>query len=100
MGSDRRSCRIAVITGAAMALLATAFSLVASSAKAQDVTRHVREGQVLAMSSNEITIQEDGTGKQTYSLGLTGLWTLNAQGVVMGDRIRYTVYMMSARTTS
>ncbi len=74
------------------ALLATAVSLVASLAQAQDVTRLVREGKVLAMSSNEITVQEDGTGKQTYRLGPTGLWSLNAQGIVLGDRIRYTVY--------
>ncbi len=73
-------------------LLATAFSLVAASARAQDITRLVREGQVLAMSFTEITVQEDGTGKQTYSLGPTGLWSLNAQGIIMGDRIRYTVY--------
>ncbi len=73
-------------------LLATAFSLVAASAKAQDTTRLVREGEVLAMSFTEITVQEDGTGKQTYSLGPTGLWSLNAQGIITGDRIRYTVY--------
>ena len=77
---------------AVAALLATAVSLVSSAAQAQDVTRLVREGQVLAMSFTEITIQEDGTGKQTYSLGPTGLWSLNAQGIVLGDRIRYTVY--------
>ncbi len=69
-----------------------AFGLVATSAQAQDTTRLVREGQVLAMGSNEITIQEDGTGKQTYSLGPTGLWALDAQGIVAGDRVRYTVY--------
>ncbi len=74
------------------ALLATAFSLVASSAKAQDSTRLVRQGQVLAMSFTEITVQEDGTGKQAYRLAPTGLWTLNAEGVVPGDRISYTVY--------
>jgi hypothetical protein len=73
-------------------LLATAVSLVATSAKAQDTTRLVREGEVLAMSFTEMTVQEDGTGKQTYSLGPTGLWSLNAQGIVTGDRIRYTVY--------
>ncbi len=74
------------------ALLATAVNLVATSAKAQDTTRLVRQGQMLAMSFSEITIQEDGTGKQAYNLGPTGLWSLNAQGIVPGDRIAYTVY--------
>ncbi len=87
-----RRNRSLVIALVLTALLATAFSLVATSAQAQDTTRLVREGQVLAMSFTEITIQEDGTGKQTYSLGPTGLWSLNAQGIVLGDRIRYTVY--------
>ncbi len=87
-----RRNRSLVIALVLTALLSTAFSLVATSAQAQDTTRLVREGQVLAMSFTEITIQEDGTGKQTYSLGPTGLWSLNAQGIVLGDRIRYTVY--------
>ncbi len=84
-----RSLLTAVV---ATALVAMAFSLATPLAKAQDFTRLVREGRVLATSSTEVTIQEDGTGKQTYSLGPTGLSALNANGIVAGDRIRYTVY--------
>jgi hypothetical protein len=43
------------------------------------------------MSFTEITIHE-ADGKYTYSLGPTGRWTLDALGIVPGDRVRYTVY--------
>ena len=84
-------CKICEEAGAS-SLLATAISLVVSAAQALDVTRLIREGQVLAISFTEIIILEDGTGKQTYSLGPTGKWTLDAQGIIAGDRIRYTIY--------
>ncbi len=87
-----RFARRLVTAVAATALVAMAFSLAAPLAKAQDFTRLFREGQVLAVSSTEITIQEDGTGKQTYSLGPTELSALSANGIVVGDRIRYTVH--------
>ncbi len=83
-----RSILTAVIV---MALVATASGLVAPSAKAIDVTRIVREGQLLEMSFTDITVQE-ADGKYTYRLGPTGRWTLDALGIVPGDRVRYTVY--------
>ncbi len=75
----------------AATLVATALSVAAPSAKAIDVTRIVREGQLFEMSFTEITVQE-ADGKYTYRLGPTGRWTLDALGIVPGDRIRYTVY--------
>jgi len=83
-----RSLLTAVV---AAALVATALSVVVLSAHAVDVTRIVREGQVIEMSYSEITVHE-ADGKYTYSLGPTGRWTLDALGIVPGDRVRYTVY--------
>ncbi len=87
-----RFSRRLVTAVVATVLAAMAFSLAAPLTTAQDSTRLYREGQVLAMSSDEVTIQEDGTGKQTYSLGPSGLSALSARGIVVGDRISYTVY--------
>ena len=83
-----RSLLTAVV---AAGLVATALSVVAPLANAVDVTRIVREGQLLEMSYSEITVQE-ADGKYTYRLGPTGRWTLDALGIVPGDKVRYTVY--------
>ena len=86
-----RICRSLLTAVVVAAVVATALSVVAPLAKAIDVTRIVREGQLLEMSFTEITVQE-ADGKYTYRLGPTGRWTLDALGIVPGDRIRYTVY--------
>jgi hypothetical protein len=89
--NDMRASRKILPAVIVIALMATTLGLVAPFARAIDVTRIVREGQLLEMSFTEITVHEED-GKYTYQLGPTGRWTLDALGIVPGDRIRYTVY--------